>query len=175
KKNKSDESWEELLVFGTSSQNKIIKWFVCCRDDEIQSTDRWTRACTSQKSIKYSITQTLKHIQLVLRKKIDAGAQITKKKLQCYTDIFCCPLKKKSSIYDLYFLNNNKYLKSFVDKSLSLRYFLLEEKLMENLLVSYSKIKLSNLSKTGFASFSDAFENYWKFFTLDPPKKTPKK
>ncbi|KAF0768768.1 hypothetical protein FWK35_00000404 [Aphis craccivora] len=27
------------------------------------------------------------------------------------------------SIYDLYFLNNNKYLKSFEDKSLLLRYF----------------------------------------------------
>jgi len=45
----------ELLVFGTSSQNKIIRWFVCCRDDEIQSADRWTQACTPQKSIKYSI------------------------------------------------------------------------------------------------------------------------
>ncbi|KAE9537568.1 hypothetical protein AGLY_006591 [Aphis glycines] len=36
-------------------------------------------------------------------------------------------------IYDLYFLNNNKYLKSFEDKSLSLRDFLLEEIPMENL------------------------------------------
>ncbi|KAF0771428.1 hypothetical protein FWK35_00000821 [Aphis craccivora] len=31
---------------------------------------------------------------------------------------------KFSSIYDLYFLNNNIYLKSFEDKSLLLRYFL---------------------------------------------------
>ena len=31
-------------------------------------------------------------------------------------------MMKFSSIYDLYYLNNNKYLKSFEDKQLSLRY-----------------------------------------------------
>ncbi|KAE9545633.1 hypothetical protein AGLY_001176 [Aphis glycines] len=36
-------------------------------------------------------------------------------------------------IYDLYFLNNNKYLKSFEDKSLSLRDFLQYEQLIRNL------------------------------------------
>ncbi|KAE9543504.1 hypothetical protein AGLY_002304 [Aphis glycines] len=43
---------------------------------------------------------------------------------------------KKNFIYDLYFLNNNKYLKSFEDKSLSLRDFILEGKLMENLVLT---------------------------------------
>ncbi|KAF0760281.1 Sec23 trunk domain-containing protein, partial [Aphis craccivora] len=34
----------------------------------------------------------------------------------------------------------------------------------------YNHIKKSIWSKTGFALFPDAFENYWKFFTFDHPK-----
>ncbi|KAF0769398.1 Sec23 trunk domain-containing protein [Aphis craccivora] len=41
----------------------------------------------------------------------------------------------------------------------------------ENLtFLNYNHIKKSILSKTGFAVFPNAFENYWKFFTFDPPK-----
>ncbi|KAE9544238.1 hypothetical protein AGLY_001417 [Aphis glycines] len=52
-------------------------------------------------------------------------------------------LVKFSSIYDLYFLNNNKYLKSFEDKSLSLRDFLLEEKLVENLVLNFLSLDIN--------------------------------
>ncbi|KAF0767747.1 Sec23 trunk domain-containing protein [Aphis craccivora] len=63
------------------------------------------------------------------------------------------------------------------DKSLSLRYYLYTEKNFLN----YNHKKKSIWSKTGFAYkfpffcyffrvFPDDFENYWKFFTFDPPK-----
>ncbi|KAF0751184.1 Uncharacterized protein FWK35_00032266, partial [Aphis craccivora] len=35
--------------------------------------------------------------------------------------------------------------------------------------LNYNHIKKSILSKTGFAVFPDAFENYWTIFAFDPP------
>ncbi|KAE9529760.1 hypothetical protein AGLY_011856, partial [Aphis glycines] len=65
----------------------------------------------------------------------------------------------KFNINDLYFLNNNKYLKSFENKLLSLRYFfslkLLEGKLMENLvLYKHKKFYDFSISKL-LANFHD--------------------
>ncbi|KAF0703700.1 Sec23 trunk domain-containing protein, partial [Aphis craccivora] len=42
--------------------------------------------------------------------------------------------------------------------------------LIRNLFLVCNHIKKSFWSKTGFAVFPDAFENYWKFFTFDPLK-----
>ncbi|KAE9543636.1 hypothetical protein AGLY_002436 [Aphis glycines] len=74
--------------------------------------------------------------------------------------------KKKSGIYDLYFLNNNKYLKSFEDKSLSLRYFLLEGKLMENLVLNFLSL---DINTTIFMIFQ--IQNYLHIFAINSSKK----
>ncbi|KAE9521445.1 hypothetical protein AGLY_018162 [Aphis glycines] len=65
--------------------------------------------------------------------------------------------KLKISVYLqlIHYLNNNKYLKSFEDKSLSLRYLLLERKLMENL-VFYKHKHFFDFSTTKLlANFRD--------------------
>ncbi|KAE9537279.1 hypothetical protein AGLY_006302 [Aphis glycines] len=60
-------------------------------------------------------------------------------------------------------INNSKKV-----KNLLYIYIILTSTFGENFKYLH-KIKLSNLSKTGFAVFPDAFENYWKIFTFDPP------
>ncbi|KAE9531294.1 hypothetical protein AGLY_010500 [Aphis glycines] len=68
---------------------------------------------------------------------------------------------RETFIYDLYFLNNNKYLKSFEDKLLSLQYFILEGKLSVVFLILAT---ISTTCKEPCIKFSSFFGNPKSFY-----------
>ncbi|KAE9533298.1 hypothetical protein AGLY_009339 [Aphis glycines] len=109
----------------------------------------------------YIVSLSLTHLYVIVSK---SNLKSLMKKVGKWVP-FCCTLGGRVDlglgIYDLYFLNNNKYLKSFEDKSLSLRDFILEGKLMENLVLYFQFLVINTKN---FMIFQ--LQNYLQIFAF---------